>query len=463
MMQPVPMAPSQPGPGTDTAAASLAAGSGGKAAFAARLTDAVRSRDGLPAAGETEQNLSALESALAGGLIMATGPVAITEGQPAPTASGQGMGMSLLPAGPGTGQQEQPVPTSISQLLESITSQPATLQETTPSAEEAGPGGRPQAPTPAQPEPATTFRGRTGDFPATVESWQARYATPTTAPEQQTGNQPQETGQPVIDSSLLEFDDPAAMHQSSGSVPLRDPGLQRQDVNGHFIHSNLPNGASGLVGQTAQDGTAGEQAGTTMDNRGEQPMDPQVQGQGGNNSDTPLIFSLDQGNSSSHSQGITSGSPASAPLTPGQLEVHEDSIVRQVQDHFSLRGNLESGRVVLKLHPEELGELRMEIKVEQDNIKAHITTQNPQVQEILDRHMPRLREALEQQGFNLEQVEVTVAADDGNQSDFFQENRQQDVFRQPAGSSGQPRFTVISPEEDEERQDGHEDRLSLHA
>ncbi len=46
----------------------------------------------------------------------------------------------------------------------------------------------------------------------------------------------------------------------------------------------------------------------------------------------------------------------------------------------------------------------MEIKVEQDNIKAHIIAQNPQAQEMIDRHPPRLREALELQGLNLQQI-----------------------------------------------------------
>ena len=67
----------------------------------------------------------------------------------------------------------------------------------------------------------------------------------------------------------------------------------------------------------------------------------------------------------------------------------------------------------------------MEIKVEQDNIKAHITTQNPQVQEILDKHMPRLREALEQQGMNLEHLQVTVAGEGESEAQLFQEHLNQ--------------------------------------
>lgn len=90
--------------------------------------------------------------------------------------------------------------------------------------------------------------------------------------------------------------------------------------------------------------------------------------------------------------------------------------------HFSVNKRLESGSVNLKLYPQELGELRMELKVEQDNVKAHIIVQSPQAQEMIDRHMPKLREALEQQGMHLQQIEVTVAAQDNGNGERFQDS-----------------------------------------
>jgi len=116
---------------------------------------------------------------------------------------------------------------------------------------------------------------------------------------------------------------------------------------------------------------------------------------------------------------------------PSGTVVPEGTVVEQMVAHLSVNKRLETGTVNLRLHPQELGELRLEIKVEQDNIKAHIVAQNPQAQEMIDRHLPRLREALEQQGLNLQQVEVTVAANDNTRGEQFQENS---TWQQPSRS-----------------------------
>jgi flagellar hook-length control protein FliK len=135
----------------------------------------------------------------------------------------------------------------------------------------------------------------------------------------------------------------------------------------------------------------------------------------------------------------TVGQTESAMLRlPSGLFVPHGTVIDQVIAHFSTNSRLESGSVSLQLHPRELGALRLEIKVEQDNIKAHITVQNPQAQELIDRHLPRLREALEQQGLHLQQVEVTVATEDNTNGRRFQGNPQQD---QAAGRSLRNRLT----------------------
>lgn len=92
----------------------------------------------------------------------------------------------------------------------------------------------------------------------------------------------------------------------------------------------------------------------------------------------------------------------------------------------------------------------MEIRVEQDNIKAHITTQNPQAQEMLDRHLPRLREALEQQGLRLDQVEITVADKNDNRQMFQNHHDQQQLDRSKTNHRQVPITALKSEEEPEE-------------
>ena len=128
----------------------------------------------------------------------------------------------------------------------------------------------------------------------------------------------------------------------------------------------------------------------------------------------------------------------------------------QMIAHLTMNKQLETSTINLKLHPQELGELRMEIKVEQDNIKAHIIAQSPHAQEMIDRHLPRLREALEQQGLHLSQVEVTLAANDRTDNQAFQDSLSQNMMHRslknkstqatfPLNAIGEAEETVQAP------------------
>lgn len=228
---------------------------------------------------------------------------------------------------------------------------------------------------------------------------------------------------------------------------------QRLDANSNSIRSNLPKdmpdrGAEQNSGQPAVS-TPRPQQGVTAAGDSAQPGQTFAeQAALQNNQPTtspdaqPLIFA----------QPVTSSLSATA-TTPGQstvyhlasgLMVPEGTVVDQMIAHFTVNKRLDTGEVTLRLHPQELGEIRMAIKVEQDNVKAHIIAQNPQAQEMIDRHLPRLREALEQQGLNLHQIEVTVAAHDNAGGERFQDNN---AWRQPTASTHrlqteQPVFTL---------------------
>lgn len=202
-----------------------------------------------------------------------------------------------------------------------------------------------------------------------------------------------------------------------------DQSGQRQDANSNYIHSNLPNNA----GKTAL-GAEGEQQ---AKNGGDQQPDPKNMPTAGelateprlSKETAPVPFTLD-------SVVATVSTPTSPTTPPGAglmklpsgATFYQSAVVDQVINHFSGVQKLESGSIRLQLHPQELGELRMEIEVKQDNVKAHITAQNPQAQEALDRHLPRLRETLEQQGLHLNEVEITVAAGDQYDGNHYQQN-----------------------------------------
>lgn len=105
---------------------------------------------------------------------------------------------------------------------------------------------------------------------------------------------------------------------------------------------------------------------------------------------------------------------------PSGAFVPESHLLHQVVERLTLRHQGDRSQMTLRLHPEELGELRMELVMEKGVLKAQIQAQNPQVQEVLERNLFRLRDALEQQGLTLEQFDVNQGArQQGESSEQF--------------------------------------------
>ena len=205
----------------------------------------------------------------------------------------------------------------------------------------------------------------------------------------------------------------------SGNQTLHQKGANL-DFNGRYIHSHLLQTPGTAVAAANQSMTS-DQSQADLFSGGNQDF------KGMPGQEQPSLFqegafqtlghTTGFGMQLSSSQMTTLSAPTSGTETTyyqlgsGTL-VPDTAVVDQMIAQFSANKRLETSTLNLKLHPQELGELRLEIKVEQDNVKAHIVTQSPHSQEMLDRHMPKLREALEQQGLHLQDIEVSVA--DGN-------------------------------------------------
>ncbi len=292
--------------------------------------------------------------------------------------------------------------------------------------------------------------------PFVVEHWQAQFSYTTGANQGKDGKfsqVKQETSGMTLTAQAVQTQVTPVGDQNVGQTHgtpgtgLEAPGTP-QDANSNFIHSNLP----GVKTITDSEASSGNEQQPGQGNQGpakNSVLTPDLQApisQAG--PDVPLVFSLDQ---TTTQAGQVSGldNPGSLSLhLPSGIEIPHSQIIDQVTGHFAVNRSLESGTITMRLHPAELGELRMEIKVEQDNIKAHITAQNPQVQDILDRNLPRLREALQQQGMNLAHMQVSVATDSGN-SQLFQEQFNQRQFESPGRSNRDP-VSFSLPEEDHE-------------
>ncbi len=125
-------------------------------------------------------------------------------------------------------------------------------------------------------------------------------------------------------------------------------------------------------------------------------------------------------------QAISVPTPVAAPFA-GSQQVPDSQIFDQVVTHLSGSSRGESGRMVLRLHPAELGALRIELMVEGDRVRANLHAQTQQVQEVLERNLGQLRSALAEQGLKVDHFQVSS---DARQNQH--QGQAQDLARQRA-------------------------------
>ena len=127
------------------------------------------------------------------------------------------------------------------------------------------------------------------------------------------------------------------------------------------------------------------------------------------------------------------GADDTAMKLPSGLVVAENTVVDHIVKHASFFTLREGSGISIKMQPEELGNLNMKLVSDENGIKAHIQVQSQQVQDILEKHLFRLKEGFEQQGLNLHDIQVSVNSEKNSGPDFF--NNQFDPQNQPQTSN----------------------------
>jgi flagellar hook-length control protein FliK len=98
-------------------------------------------------------------------------------------------------------------------------------------------------------------------------------------------------------------------------------------------------------------------------------------------------------------------SPFRAPLDVARLFVPEGQM--HFAEQVRLLAQAREGTVQVKLNPPSLGVLEVRIAVEGDKTTVHFVSQNAVVRDVLETNMPRLREALAQDGLSLDDTDVS--------------------------------------------------------
>lgn len=93
-----------------------------------------------------------------------------------------------------------------------------------------------------------------------------------------------------------------------------------------------------------------------------------------------------------------------------RLRVDTTDIIRQIVDSMSISNTTEESAINLQLTPESLGRMYINISQKNSEISARIAVSNEAVKEALQTQMVNLKEALNNSGIRVNEVEITVAS-----------------------------------------------------
>lgn len=106
-------------------------------------------------------------------------------------------------------------------------------------------------------------------------------------------------------------------------------------------------------------------------------------------------------------------------ILPSGTIIQEEEIIHQLTQRFQISSKNMDSRINLKLHPAELGELKIDLTVKEGSIRANVVAQSQHTLEILEKNIPKLKTMLENQGFTVDEIMVTAESDSVGDFDLF--------------------------------------------
>lgn len=131
-------------------------------------------------------------------------------------------------------------------------------------------------------------------------------------------------------------------------------------------------------------------------------------------------------------------------LSQSQNRSHIDTtdIIRQIVDSISISNTTEESAIELQLTPESLGRMYINVSQKNSEITARIAVSNEAVKEALQTQMVNLKEALNNSGIRVNEVEITVASHEFERNleqGAANDSRQQESTNSYNGSSSSDR------------------------
>ena len=208
-----------------------------------------------------------------------------------------------------------------------------------------------------------------------------------------------DTPEKTVDSS---YDDTAASGQNINdtadeAVKVYDGGTQDSS------YQNPDEGTSS--GETGNGITSDEKtqskslADSSFDDSGERVLHHDD----GTHSDNSMLHA-------SVSEQLNTDTSFEMSQSQSRLRVDTTNIIRQIVDSMSISNTTEESAINLQLTPESLGRMYINVSQKNSEISARIAVSNEAVKEALQTQMVNLKEALNNSGIRVNEVEITVAS-----------------------------------------------------
>lgn len=208
-----------------------------------------------------------------------------------------------------------------------------------------------------------------------------------------------DTTEKTVDSS---YDDTAASGQNINdtadeAVKVYDGGTQDSS------YQNSDEGTSS--GETGNGITSDEKtqskslADSSFDDSGERVLHHDD----GTHSDNSMLHA-------SVSEQLNTDTSFEMSQSQSRSRVDTTDIIRQIVDSMSISNTTEESAINLQLTPESLGRMYINVSQKNSEISARIAVSNEAVKEALQTQMVNLKEALNNSGIRVNEVEITVAS-----------------------------------------------------
>jgi flagellar hook-length control protein FliK len=135
--------------------------------------------------------------------------------------------------------------------------------------------------------------------------------------------------------------------------------------------------------------------------------------------------------------GVKSDSASTQPLA-------KEEIVQQIVSSAKLRFSNGQNEIRIQLKPEHLGQVRLSISTDQQQVMVKVVAELPVVKELLETNLPQLRSELQGQGLEIDKFDVSVGGDAETQ------NKEQQTWGQRR-SNGRGRTFAQADEEHQDR------------